>query len=184
MPFPVAIETPRLRIREFKAGDEEAINEYASDPETVKFMDWGPNTIEETRGFARERLAAREKQPRLDYTLFIELKETGKLIGACDLTLNPRQPVAFMGYCLNRSYWNKGFATEAARALADFGFSELGLVRIWATCDTVNAASARVLEKAGMRREGHLRKERMVKGRWRDSYVYAILCEEWEKERS
>lgn len=180
---PVLIETPRLRLREFRPGDEEAINLYASDPEVVKFMEWGPNTLEETRKFAQERIAAREKQPRRDYGLFIELKESGNLIGGCGIYVNERQPVAFIGYVLNRDYWNRGIMTESARALVDFGFSSLHLGRIWATCDACNGASARVLEKIGMSREGLLRKEQIIRGKWRDSFVYAILREEWEEKR-
>jgi len=65
--------------------------------------------------------------------------------------------------------------TETVKRVIDFGFSELGLHRIYATLAPENVASARVLEKAGMRREGHLRKHRYIKGEWRDSLLYAIL---------
>jgi len=73
------------------------------------------------------------------------------------------------------------YATEAARALLTFGFGQLRLHRIFATCDPANTASARVLEKIGMQREGLLREHEWVKGRWRDSFLYAILDHEWKK---
>lgn len=69
--------------------------------------------------------------------------------------------------------------TEAAGALLGYGFTALDLHRVWATCDARNKASARVLEKIGMRREGLLVHERVVKGDWRDSCVYAVLKDEW-----
>ena len=69
--------------------------------------------------------------------------------------------------------------TEAVRAILDAAFRQLELHRVWATCDPRNHASHGVMEKAGMRREAHFRKNVMEKGEWRDSYLYAILAEEW-----
>ena len=80
-----------------------------------------------------------------------------------------------MVYVLNRKFWNKGYMMEVVKRVIHFGFSELGLHRIYATLAPENVASARVLEKAGMRREGHLREHRYIKGEWRDSLLYAIL---------
>ena len=65
--------------------------------------------------------------------------------------------------------------TEAVNQIIEFGFSELGLHKIHATCGPDNFASTRVLEKSGMQREGYLREDRYVKGKWRDSILYAIL---------
>ena len=84
---------------------------------------------------------------------------------------DPENRSGWIGYCLNRSFWNQGFATEAAGMLVKFGFAELDLHRIIATCDAENTASSRVLEKIGMRWEGLLREEKWAKGRWRDSLV-------------
>ena len=64
------------------------------------------------------------------------------------------------------------------------GFGTLELHRIFATCDVRNVASARVLEKVGMRREGHLREDSCMRGQWRDSYVYGILEHEWSRPDS
>jgi RimJ/RimL family protein N-acetyltransferase len=86
---------------------------------------------------------------------------------------------ASIGYEIAPRYWGKGYATEAARAMVAFGFGELRLHRIWARCVADNVASYRVLEKVGMRREGCLREEEWIKGRWRDTLVYGILDHEW-----
>src|SRR3712207_3871409 len=63
--------------------------------------------------------------------------------------------------------------------MLDLGFRELGLHRIWADCDPANTASWRVLEKNGLRREGHLRENASIKGQWVDSLIYAVLSGEW-----
>ena len=69
---------------------------------------------------------------------------------------------------------------QAARGLLAFGFETLGLHRIAATCDTGNVGSARVLEKIGMRREALFREDSLLRGRWRDSFLYAVLEHEWK----
>jgi RimJ/RimL family protein N-acetyltransferase len=93
---------------------------------------------------------------------------------------DPENREGWIGYCLNRDFWGKGYGTEVARALITFGFEQLNLHRIYATCDPQNTASAHVLEKAGMQREGHLRERKWVKGRWRDFLLYAVLDREWK----
>ena len=80
-----------------------------------------------------------------------------------------------MGYCLNRKFWENGYTTEATKERIRFGFQKHGLRRFTATCDAQNKASARVLEKAGMKKEGHLRKNMFQKGKWRDTFLYAVL---------
>ena len=89
-----------------------------------------------------------------------------------------------MGYWIARSFWGRGYATEAASAFLAFGFRELGLHRIWAWCIAENLASARVLEKIGMRQEGHLRQNEWMKGRWWDTLLYAILETEYYNPHS
>ena len=84
-----------------------------------------------------------------------------------------------LGYDLAPRYWGRGYATEAARAIVRFGFEELGLHRIWSWCIADNVASARVMEKVGMRLEGRQRDKERFKGRWWDRLLYAILEDEW-----
>ena len=81
--------------------------------------------------------------------------------------------------CCAGAAWGHGYATEAARAWIAFGFASLDKHGIQAYCDVQNAASARVLEQAGMRREGFLRQHLLVRCRWRDSYLYDILEDDW-----
>jgi RimJ/RimL family protein N-acetyltransferase len=143
-------------------------------------MAWGPNTEEETQRHVQETVARQRTGEETFNSFAVILKENDQLIGSVALRVsNPDHRGGFIGYAFNRSYWGQGYATEAARALLAFGFERLNLHRIFATCDPRNVASSRVLEKIGMRREGHLREHKWQKGRWRDSFMYAILAQEW-----
>ncbi len=176
MAIHLPLQTDRLLLRDFVEDDIPAVHCYASDPEVVRYMVWGPNAEQESREAVERWLAQQGTDPRLDFALAIVLRAEERLIGGCSIRVSdPASRAAYIGYCLNRDYWGRGYGTEAARALVAFGFQQLGLRRIFATCDTRNVASARVLEKAGMRREGHLREHKLIRGEWRDSYVYAIL---------
>jgi [ribosomal protein S5]-alanine N-acetyltransferase len=174
------LETERLLLREFRPDDEADMHAYACDPDVVRLMIWGPNTPEMTRIYLDSVLLAQQRWPRPDITLAIELTAERRLIGSIALRIkDERNSTADIGYVLNRAYWGRGYMVEAARAVLKAAFRELGLHRVWATCDPRNRASYRVMEKLGMRREAHFRKDVMEKGEWRDSYLYAILREEW-----
>lgn len=178
------IETERLLLREFRAEDENDIHEYASDPEVVRLMIWGPNTREATREFLDRALQAQTQWPRADVGLALELKSERSMIGSIGLRMKDGgNHTADFGYVLNRKYWGHGYMTESARAILNIAFNQLNLHRVWATCDTRNRASYRVMEKLGMRREGAFVKNVMEKGEWRDTYLYAILADEWEAKR-
>ena len=86
---------------------------------------------------------------------------------------------AALGYCYHQDAWGRGFAIEMPQEMLRFGFEDLGLHRIRASADTRNGASIRVLDKIGMRQEGRLREHVLMRGEWRDSYLYAILQHEW-----
>lgn len=178
----VILETEHLVLRELGIADVEGVHEYASDPEVVRFMDWGPNTLGETREFVRRAIDSGKVEPRMEFHLAIVLKSDRRLIGGCGFCVSSSDNrEGWFGYCLNRSFWGKGFATETAGALVRFGFDVLGLHRVFATCVPLNVASSRVMEKVGMTREGCLREHRWVKGKWRDSLSYSILEREWKK---
>jgi ribosomal-protein-alanine N-acetyltransferase len=181
----VSLPTERLLLRDFAAEDAPAVHEYGSDPRVVEYLPWGPNTEEQTREFIARQITAQRQEPRLGYDLAVTLKAGGRLIGGCGLHVTAgKGGSGWIGYCLARRFWGEGYATEAARALVGFGFGNLGLHRIFATCDVRNVASAHVLEKVGMEREGRLREDRYARGQWRDSYVYGILEREWPGVRS
>jgi [ribosomal protein S5]-alanine N-acetyltransferase len=171
------LETERLILRDFREEDWPAVQEYASDPEVVRYMFWGPNTEQQTKDFIRRVLAVQREQPRISYDIVMTNKADSRLIGACGLYLRSAEnKEGEIGYVLNRRFWNQGYTTEAARRLVAFGFEELGLHRIYATCDPDNTGSFRVMEKNGMQREGCLRDHKLIKGTWRNSLLYSILA--------
>jgi RimJ/RimL family protein N-acetyltransferase len=117
--------------------------------------------------------------PRTRFELAVEEGETGRLIGACDLSLIERD-VVDLGYMLGHPDWGKGYATEIALALADAAFFDLRADRIISTVDVNNQASMRVLEKVGMRWEAVYRKHRRAKNRWWDCHLYTLPRSVWE----
>lgn len=174
-------QTERLILRDFEEADWKPVHSYASNPEVVRYVDWGPNTFEETRNFIRRAIATQNEHPRRNYNFAMILRAKNRLIGACGIFVsNLDNREAWIGYVLNRHFWGQGYATEAAKALLTFGFEKLNLHRIFATCDPANIASAHVLEKIGMQHEGRLREHKRVRGKWRDSLLYAILDYEWK----
>jgi [ribosomal protein S5]-alanine N-acetyltransferase len=176
----IRLETERLMLREIEEDDWVSVHRYASDPAVSRFLIWGPNTEEQSRDYVRSIQAYRLEGPRNRVLLGMVCKDSGELIGGIGITRgNGDAGSAEIGYSLHPDYWGRGYATEAARALIEFGFREWRLHRVHARCDPENVGSARVMEKCGMRLEGHFRKLVMVKGEWRDRLTYAILDEEW-----
>lgn len=177
----IRIETEWLILREIEEDDWPSIHRYASIPAVCRFMAWGPNTEQDSKDFVKRAITQRREEPRREVHLAIIGKETSELIGAGGIwRKDGRMHEAEIGYCLHPDSWNKGFTTEAARAFIDFGFREWGMHRVFARVDPENYGSIRVLEKCGMRREGHLLKTDWIKSEWRDMLIYAILEEEWK----
>lgn len=176
------LTTECLILREFKEKDWQAVHEYASDPEVVRYLTWGPNKEGDTRAFVRRAIVRQQEQSRLHYEFAVVLKREGQLIGGCGINISDtHHKEAWIYYFLNRSYWGRGYATQAANALLEFCFSKLKLHRIFATCDPENSVSVSVLDKVGMQREGCLRQYEWIGGEWRDSLLYAILEGEWRQ---
>ena len=179
------LESERLLLREFNLADWPAVNAYTSDPEVVKYMPFDPTSDAQTREHLSQCLATAAEQPRRIYELAVVLRAQNQLIGTATIALYPQERRhASFSYLLHRKYWGHGYATEAMRMLINFGFSVLQLHRLEDTCDTRNLASARVMEKLGMRREGHLRETIWKDGQWYDEYIYAILVHEWFTQES
>lgn len=173
------LRTDRLLLREFAEDDWAAFHAIESLPEVARFQSFEPRTIAESRAYVLEASQSATEDPRLTYDLAVVLVAEDRLIGRCGLgitDLDLRE--AMLWYTLHPDDWGRGYTTEAARAVVNFGFRELRLHRIWADCDPANVASWRVLEKLGMRREGHLRENAWIKGEWVDSLIYAILDHE------
>lgn len=176
----MVLTTPRLLLREFVPDDWPAVLAYQSDPHYLRYYAWTERTAEEVQRFVASFVEQQQVQPRTKFQLAIVLREEERLIGNCGIRLDAADGrKAEIGYELAPTYWGRGLATEAARALIDFGFDTLRLHRIAAWCIAENVGSARVLEKLGMHQEGRVREAEWMKGRWWDSLLYGILDREW-----
>lgn len=181
---PMRLETERLILRDFVRDDWRRVLDYQSDPLYLRYNEWTERTPEAVQQFVGWFLDHQRQKPRVKFQLAITLKSGGRLIGNCGIRMERAEAVeADIGYELDPAYWNHGYATEAARAIVDFGFRRLGVHRIWAACVADNTGSAHVLEKLGMKLEGRSRENKYYKGRWWDSLYYAILVPEWELRR-
>jgi ribosomal-protein-alanine N-acetyltransferase len=113
------------------------------------------------------------------FRLVIELSETGESIGTIGFynytSLHMR---AEMGYDLLKEYWGQGYMSEAVRGMINYGFDQLGLIRIEATVDPENKASVRVLERTGFQLEGTMRKRYFYKDKWHDELFFGLVKEE------
>jgi RimJ/RimL family protein N-acetyltransferase len=177
--------TPRLLLRPYTADDLEGLYAIQSRPEVARYLYWEPRTRDEVR----ESLARKQRETALTdegqaLALAVEHRESGALVGEILLFwLSRANRAGEIGYVFHPDHGGHGYATEAARVGLELGFDGLGLHRIIGRLDARNTASARVLERLGMRREAHFVKNELVKGEWTDEVVYAILDEEWRAQR-
>jgi [ribosomal protein S5]-alanine N-acetyltransferase len=176
------IGTARLSLREFVKSDFDDIHAYSSDPRVTKYLFFGPRDENSTADYLEGLLASQEEVPRTRFELAVEELESGRVIGACDLSLIERN-VVDLGYMLREADWGKGYATEIALALVDAAFFDLRADRIISTVDVNNQASIRVLEKIGMRWEAVFRKHRRAKNRWWDCHLFVLPREVWDLSR-
>lgn len=174
------LETERLVIRRFKEEDWKDLYEYISDEEVVRYEPYQAFSIEASQNEAKSRA----ESPAF---LAVCLKENNKLIGNIYFAKQEFKTWE-IGYVFNRAYQGRGYATEAANAVIAYGFNTRGARRIVAMCNPLNTASWRLLERLGMRREGHLKQniyfKKDEKGNpiWSDTYEYAILKDEYIKQ--
>jgi [ribosomal protein S5]-alanine N-acetyltransferase len=174
------LETTRLRLREFAEDDWGRVLAYQSDPLYLRYYHWTERSEEDVKAFVIMFLDAQKEQPRTKFQLAVTLKTNDLLIGNCGIRINNSVlREANIGYELDSRFWGRGYATEAAQAILQFGFGELGMHRIWANTLAINKGSANVLSKLGMRLEGRELEKEYIKGQWHDSLTYAILHWEW-----
>ena len=166
----------RLVLREFAVTDEEAVHAFAGDPVVTRFTEWGPNSVEDSRAFLAETTAQVTDPLRAEFTLAATLAGSGRVIGSVAIGVTSAQHRrGEFGFVFHPEFWSRGYATEASALLLRFGFEHLRLRRVSATCHPDNRASARVLEKVGLRFEGRMRDHMLVRGTWRDSLLYAVV---------
>ncbi|HGP9522595.1 TPA: GNAT family N-acetyltransferase [Streptococcus pneumoniae] len=149
--LPDKIETERLVLRVRTVADAEDIFDYASLPEVAYPAGYG-----------------------------IVVKGTDKIVGSVDFNHRHEDDVLEIGYTLHPDYWGRGYVPEAARALIDLAFKDLGLHKIELTCFGYNLQSQRVAEKLGFTLEARIRDRKDAQVNCCDDLRYALLKSEWE----
>ena len=170
---PKLIELQRVRLRQPTVEDAESIYEYGSDAAVARYADWPCRTsIEPLIESIRASAATWGKEGQ--YSWIVATLTENRAIGGVMCRIDG--DAAEIGFLLNQRFWGRGFAGEAATAVIDWLFSLPSITRIWATCDTENAASIRVLEKLGFEREKTLDRavvRPQISPEPRDAYLYA-----------
>lgn len=155
---PPTFATMRLVARPPRASDAEAVfAAYANDPEVTRYLSWRPySRVAPLTAFLKE-CAARWEKGTGAYAWLLCLKGTEAPIGSIGVTFEPGGKAMF-GYVLARKFWHRGLAAEALTFLVNWSLEQPEIYRAWAFCDVENSASVRVMEKAGLAREGLLRR--------------------------
>ncbi|GAA3591423.1 GNAT family protein [Klugiella xanthotipulae] len=180
------IDTARLRLRSLEATDAEQVHAYQSDPDVTTFMPYGPRSLAEVV----EKIGAHSPRIRLaedkDYLMLaVERRDTGRVIGELYFSLlSVENNGAEIGWALNPDSQGAGYVTEAAGAVLDLAFGELGLHRVEAHVDPRNDASAAVCGRLGMRHEGTLIENALLLGEYCDTAIFALLDRDWATTRS
>ncbi|MED3942225.1 GNAT family protein [Priestia megaterium] len=168
------IETNRLLIRKFNYEDWQEVYAYTSDANVMKYIPEGIFSKDEAKKFVNENTKENVKN------FPVVLKDEKILIGHIVFFNYFGDHTYEIGWVFNALYHQKGYASEAAKAIVDYGFNTMKLHRIIATCPPENTSSYRVMEKIGMRREGYFKKCILTEKGWWDEYYYAVLKEEWK----
>lgn len=183
---PVRLTGPRLVIREFhhSPGDIDALYAVFGDGEATRYLPFEPRDREDCADQIEQYLEEAMQGERTVYRLAVTRRADAHdparavPIGNAALTLGGHRS-ADLGYALRPDTWGNGYAGEITGLLCDLAFGPLGLHRLAARVDVENAASVRVLTRAGFRLEGRIRHDVHLRGAWRDSFQYSLLADEW-----
>lgn len=174
--------TDRLLLRPFASADAPEVQHLAGEYEVASSSLAIPYPYPD--GVAEAWIATHKPgfEKGMHAVYAVTFPGNGALVGAAGLVeVNRRHGRAELGYWMGRPYWRKGYATEAARALIEYGFSVLGLHRVYAMHFSWNTASGRVMEKCGMVHEAHLREHVRKEGVFEDIDLWGILDREWQE---
>lgn len=177
------IETERLILRRFEYTDSEAMLQYWVSDEKIQSMYAEPvyTTHEEVNGLLKKYIDA---YAQLDYYRWaVILKENGKCIGQIAYFLvDVKNHFAEIEYCIGADFQCRGLATEATKAVIEYGFSKINLHKVQICTKTINHPSQRVIEKCGFHYEGTLRDYFYMDGEYIGRLYYSILADEYKKQ--
>lgn len=176
------LHSQRLVLRPFSKADAAAIQNLANNKEVAGIIGLPQPYLPE------HAIDWIEIQPELillgtEYPLAIVEKKSNDLIGTITLRVNKEHFKGELGYWIGRPYWGRGFATEAVKRMISFGFEDLELNKVWASVLLRNKGSIAVLKKAGLFKEGILKQDRLISGKYEDINLFGILREDYSRNR-
>jgi [ribosomal protein S5]-alanine N-acetyltransferase len=172
------LHSERLVLRAFSKADAAEIQNLANNKEVADIIGLPQPYM------LKHALEWIEIQPELiqlgtEYPLAIIEKMSNELVGTITLRVNKEHSKGELGYWIGRLYWGKGFATEAVKRMIAFGFQDLELNKVWASVLSRNKGSIAVLQKAGLLKEGTLKPDRLISGKFEDINTFGIVREEY-----
>jgi ribosomal-protein-alanine N-acetyltransferase len=174
----VRIETERLILREYAVSDLEAIHRYTQREDILIYEAWGPNTLKQSEAWIQQSIEDSKKKPRTTFELTITVKPTGQLVGGCGFRIKKDNPTrGDFGYIINPNYWNRGYATEAALGIIQYMIENYSITELEATCDVLNIASQKVIQKCGLVIIKEIKGDVETKGRIRDTYLFERIID-------
>lgn len=172
----------RVTLRRFKPADVKPFVAYRSDPDVARYQSWdAPYPLAHGELLIRAMQRQHPDTPGQWFQFAVMLSSTGELIGDCGAkpdAADPRQ--AEIGYTIATQQHGHGYGADAVRTLLGYLFDGRGKHRVTASCDPRNTGSIRLLERIGMRREGHMRESIWFNGEWADDLLFAMLDREWK----
>lgn len=178
--YPVTLTGRAVTLREFRNDDAAAAYLIVGDDAVTRSLSFDSRDEQATTAMIDAAVSRAQDEPRTEYYLAITLP-SDELIGFVRLALTGVK-AAKLGYAIRADQWGHGYATDAARTIVEFGFTELGLHRITAAIGPDNHASITVAKRLGMQYEGRLRDHVQTNGAWRDSVLYSVLSHEWSRD--
>lgn len=172
----------RVSVRPLSIADLEPYSVMHGLPEVVAYVPWEPRDRDEARK-SLERKIAKAGATQAAYAVI--RNSDNAFLGELNLTVfDADNRNAEIGFLFLPEFHGHGYATEASRELMRIAFVEWDLHRLIGRCDARNDASARLMQRLGMREEAHFRRNEFIKGEWTDELVFALLAEEWSAQSS
>jgi len=175
-------QTKRLILRDLANDDLMNVHRLYSDAKAMYFLDLPHAEIAQSQEYLEGVLADNSKNPRRSWQIAVELADSRVFIGIACLepeTAELKDGRAELSYYFLPEYWGKSYATEAGRAMIQFGFETLELNKIFSGCVKINAASENVMIRCNMQKEAEYKKHTKMHGEWTNRVEYAILREEY-----
>ncbi|MFM9681701.1 GNAT family N-acetyltransferase [Streptomyces brasiliscabiei] len=178
MTYPIRIVGDQVVLREFTLDDVDDVLAIIGDDVVTTWLSFDSRDRAQAVAMIEGTIERATQEPRTEFYLGVTKRDDDSVIGFARIGLSGVQ-AGKLGYAIAAKEWGRGYATDAARTLVTYAFTELGLHRITAAIGPDNVASIAVVQQLGFTREGTLRDHVFTNGQWRDSVLFSVLSHEW-----